>query len=281
MSRLVLKLYYVLTVPVSILFILSSRRIHPSYGMSLLRKLALGWRMFLNTVRIPSGSSYKTHLAMALKILETPPDEPGDVIECGTWKGAAAANLSLVCRLVGRRLKVYDSFEGLPEPRPGDREGVHYKKGDYCGTLEEVRANIARYGAGESCDLVIGWFHETLPRLSSPVLLAFIDVDLEDSLDTCVRAIWPHLTLRGYIFIDEFVGLDYCALFYSERYWRTHFKRDPPGLVGAGIGLALGEFYIGPWSERDDHPLQHPNAAAYTRKDFSALWTYCAPDRTS
>ena len=272
--RFFLKAHYVLTVPVSILFILNSAHIHPAYRMTGLRKLALGWRMFLNTIRVRTGTSYKSHLAMALKILETAPDVPGDVVECGTWKGGSACNLSLVCRIAGRKLKIFDSFEGLPAAVAGDREASQYQTGDYCGPLDEVKANLTRYGAIETCEFVQGWFKDTLPQLRSPVLLAFLDVDLEASLHTCVRYLWPNLTERGYIFIDECVGVDYCALFFSERYWRTYFDRTPPGLIGAGTGLPLGEYYIGPWSEHGSHPLQHANAGAYTRKDMSGCWAY-------
>jgi O-methyltransferase len=274
MYRFLMLAHYLLTVPVSIFFIMSSTAIHPAYRMGFLRKFTLGLRMFWNTVRIPTGTSYKTHLAMALKILETPPDVLGDIVECGTWKGGSAANLSLVCRIVGRRLKIYDSFEGLPAAVPGDREAIYYKAGDYCGTLPEVKRNIARYGAIEVCDFVPGWFKDTLPKESSPVLLAFLDVDLEASLHTCVRYLWPRLVDTGYIFIDECVGVGYCALFFSERYWKTYFDRTPPGMIGAGTGLPLGEYYIGPWSEKKSHPLQHPNAGAYTRKDMSGYWAY-------
>jgi O-methyltransferase len=271
MYRLLLKIYYVVTVPVAIFFILNSATIHPAYRMSLPRKYALGLKMFLNKLRIPTGTSYKAHLAMALKILETPPEVPGDVVECGTWRGGSAANLSLVCRIAERKLKIYDSFEGLPESEPDDRQGT-YAKGDYCGTLDEVTRAIRRYGAIECCEFVKGWFQDTLPHLRTPVLLAFLDVDLEASLETCVRHVWPNLTDKGYIFIDEAVGLDYCSLFWSERYWLTHFQRTPPGLIGAGVGLPLGEYYVGPWSEIGEHPLQHPNTGAYTRKDFSGYW---------
>src|SRR5437867_12051249 len=140
MYRLLLTLHYILTAPISIFFILASRSIHPAYRLSWLGKFRLGFTMALNKLRIPTGTSYKAHLAMALKILETPPEVEGDIVECGTWKGGSAANLSLVCRITGRRLRIYDSFEGLPESLPGDRQGG-YLKGEYRGTLEEVRDN--------------------------------------------------------------------------------------------------------------------------------------------
>ena len=273
MYRFILKVYYVLTVPISIFFILNSRSIHPAYKLTFYKKYSLGLKMFLNKFRMPSGTSYKSHLAMGLKILETPPDVEGDIVECGTWKGGSAVNLSLICRLTKRKLKIYDSFEGLPESLEVDRQGF-YATGDYCGTLEEVKENIRKYGAIECCEFVKGWFDETLPQLDSPVLLAFVDVDLELSLETCVRYIWPNLVENGYFFIDEYVGLDYCAIFWSEEYWKRNFDRTPPGLMGSGVGLPLGEYYIGPWSDNEERPLHHPNAGAYTRKDFSGSWIH-------
>jgi hypothetical protein len=273
MYRFILKAYYVLTMPISIFFILNSASIHPAYKLSLFRKYSLGFRMFLNKMRIQTGTSYKSHLAMALKIFETPPDVAGDVIECGTWKGGSAANLSLVCKIAGRKLIIFDSFEGLPPGESVDRQDI-YETGDYCGTLDEVKQNIERYGAIECCEFVKGWFDETLPNLNSPVLLAFLDVDLELSLETCVRYIWPNLIEQGYIFIDEYVGMDYCAIFWSEEYWRKYFDRHPPGLIGSGVGLPLGEYYVGPFSDNEKRPLHHPNAAAWTRKDFSGSWIH-------
>lgn len=273
MYRFILKIYYVLTVPVAIFFILNSASIHPAYKLGFFRKYILGLRMFLNKLRIPTGTSYKAHLAMALKIFETPPDVDGLVVECGTWQGGSAANLSLVCKIAGRKLRIFDSFEGLPEGQVADRQAV-YNTGDYCGSLEQVKRNIERFGAIEVCEFTKGWFDQTLPELNEPVLLAFLDVDLELSLETCVRYLWPNLTEKGYIFIDEYVDLDYCSIFWSERYWKTYFDRTPPGLIGSGVGLPLGEYYIGPWSDNTQRPLHHPNAGAYTRKDFSGTWVH-------
>jgi len=83
MYRLLLSLHYLFTAPISIFFILTSSAIHPAYRLSWVGKLRLGFTMALNKLRVPTGSSYKAHLAMALKILETPPEVEGDVVSIG------------------------------------------------------------------------------------------------------------------------------------------------------------------------------------------------------
>lgn len=230
--------------------------------------------MFLNNRRIPTGTSYKVHLAMALKILETPPEILGDIAECGTWKGGCAANLSLVCKIVGRQLYIFDSFQGLPEGKPNDREAQYYKTGDYAGTLAEVKENIRKYGNLNSCQFVQGWFNDTLPKVQNSFLLIFLDVDLEDSLHSCMLYLWPHLVQGGWIFTDECAQINYVALFFSERWWSTYFQTKPPGLIGAGTGLPLGQYYVGPWSERPRHPYQWASSGAYTQKGMSGYWAY-------
>ena len=220
--------------------------------------------MFLNSIRIEGGTSVRGHMAMALKLLEMPPDLRGVVVECGTFKGNSAANLSLLCRITGRRLRIYDSFAGLPPPY----------EGNLVGTLDEVKANITRYGAIEVCEFHKGWVEHTLPNLETPVVLAWLDVDLHSSLDTCVRHIWPWLVEDGYIFTDECWKMDYVALFWSEKWWRENFDQAPPGLVGSGTGLGLGNFWIGPREDRWNHPLQHPATAGYTQKSFRNGWPF-------
>ena len=83
--------------------------------MNLAKKLALGFKMFLNSKRIKGATSYRSSLVMALKLLEMPPEVKGCVIECGCWKGRSTTNLSLLCKIVSRRLLIFDTFEGLPE----------------------------------------------------------------------------------------------------------------------------------------------------------------------
>jgi O-methyltransferase len=279
--KLCLLVSEMLSVPISTLIILSTNQIQQSYRMTMLRKLMLGFRMYLNTRHITTGTSYRAHLVIASKIMAIAPDIPGDIVECGTWKGGSATNLSMICNIVGRKLKVYDSFEGLPDTKPEEPLADANLKGAFSGTLDEVMSNIKRYGKIECCEFEKGWFDDTLPKLNSPVLLAFIDVDLESSLHTCVRWIWPNLVDQGYLFTDEAVFLEYVALFYSEKWWRKYLNRTPPGLIGAGTGLPLGNYFVGPWGKRLEwyiKPFEEPIAVAYTQKNLTACWTYFPED---
>jgi O-methyltransferase len=260
--------------PFAVIYMLSDRGIDPAYRMRWLRRIRLALRMYRNTRRIPSLTSYKAHLAMAVKLLEIPPEVEGVVVECGCYLGGSTANLSLVCEIVGRDLIVYDSFEGLPSPDPRDKYGNPFTEGFLDADLEQVKANVRRYGAIDRCTFVKGFFAHTLPQHEQPTVLCFLDVDLQGSLHDCVVNLWPHLTERGYVFIDEYVFPDYCALFYSERYWRENFDTTPPGLLGAGSGVGLGSYYLGPWGETHEAPLQDPASVAYTRKDFSGYWEF-------
>lgn len=261
-----------LTLPSTILALFFNRRIHPAYGMTWGRRLQLTLRMYRNSFKIITATSFKAHMIMAVKLLEIPPEVEGVVVECGCFRGGSSANLSLVCDITGRDLILYDSFEGLPAPEPGEKFGTDASQGGFRGTIDQVKRNIARCGVLDVCRFRAGWLKDTLPFHAEPIVLCFFDVDYQASLYDCVINLWPHLTDEGYVFIDEYVFLDYCALFFSERFWREHFDRTPPGLIGAGSGVPMGNYYTGPFLGTP--PLQIARSIAYTRKDFDGYWSY-------
>lgn len=264
------------SLPVLTVFLLHNPRIHRSYGMTWRRKLALVRRMRRTTRHVQTGTSFRAHVAMAARILEIPPEVEGVLVEAGCWKGGTTANLSLVADIVGRDLIVYDSFEGLPEAVEGDRWASPLGKGAFKGALEEVQANVAAHGAIERCEFRKGWFSDTLGDHREPIVAAFVDVDHQASMHQCLLGLWPHLWDRGYFFVDEYVRLDYCALFFSERYWRTYFDRPPPGLMGAGTGVPVAQVFVGPY--RAAGPLEQPSSVGWTRKDFYGAWDYFPDD---
>ena len=228
------------------------------------------------TRNVKTGTSFRAHVAMAAKILSIPSDEPGVIVEAGCWKGGTSANLSLVAEIVGRDLIIYDSFEGLPPPSEGDRWAHGFGEGLFKGELEEVRENITRWGEVERCQFRKGWFSDTMSSHTEPIVFVFADVDHQASMHQCLLGLWPHLADDGYFFIDEYTRLDYCALFFSERFWRLYFDRPPPGLMGTGTGVAVGQYFVGPYRTRS--PLQAPESIGWTRKDFYSEWDYRPDD---
>jgi hypothetical protein len=271
----------VLTMPLSVWFLFENRNIHEGYGMTWPKLYRLTWRMYRNTTEVFTGTSYRAHLAMLAKLLEIPPETDGAVVECGCYLGGSTVNLSLICQAVGRELIVYDSFEGLPVGDANDRIATPMAAGFLKGPLEEVRANVERLGAIEVCQFRKGWFSDSLPAHTEPIALCFLDVDFQMSIHQCLVHLWPHLIDEGYLFTDDFPILDLCAVFYSEEFWRREFDRTPPGLVGAGTGLAMGQYWVGPFGQMGGnraYPLQTPASISYTRKDFSGYWGYTPPD---
>ncbi len=270
------KLYESASWPLVTLFLMYGLQTHPAYGLTWRKRLSLARRLYRNTTRVQTGLSYRGHLAIAAKVFSMPPSVEGVMVEAGCWKGGTTINLSLIAQAVGRSLIVYDSFEGLPQPVEGDHWASAMAVGAYKGELEEVRANVERYGAIEVCEFRKGWFSDTMGDHVEPIVLAYVDVDFQASFHDCILGLWPHLVDRGYMFIDEYTRLDYCALFFSERYWRTYFDRPPPGVMGAGSGVGLGQVFPGPLRERK--LLESSATVAWTRKDFYAEWDFEAPD---
>ena len=138
--------------------------------------------------------------AVVRAILDAPTAIPGVIVEAGCFKGGSTAKLSIAAKMAGRQLMVFDSFEGLPEVSP---EESYLHAGAFAGTLAEVRANVDQYGEIATCTFIKGWFHETLPQFHTPVVAAFVDVDLRDSVKTCLEHLYPLLIPGGSIFSHD------------------------------------------------------------------------------
>ena len=152
-----------------------------------------------------------THAEMAeiiRALLELPGAVQGCIVEAGCFKGGSTVKLSIAAKLVGRKLVVFDLFEGLPDSAErhgktifGERTG--FVAGLYAGALEEVRANVEHFGELEVCEFRKGWFDDTMPHFAEPVVAAFIDVDLASSTRTCIQYLYPLLVPGGVIFSHD------------------------------------------------------------------------------
>ncbi len=266
-----------LTVPLAAAFLFTNNRIHPGHEVGWMDLLWLSYRLYRNTTRVFVGTGPTAHLAMAAKLLELDPAEEGVVVECGCFVGGSTANLSLVCDLVGRDLVVYDSFAGLPADSDGDEFATEDGAGVFAGSLDTVRSNVEQLGVADRCEFRQGWFEDTLPSHAEPVALCYMDVDYQASIHTVLENLWPHLVDGGCLFTDDFKPVGLGAIFFKEEFWRGTLDCEPPGLLGAGTGIPLGEVFLGPWrgfGGDGDYPLQTPGATAYTYKGSTASWDY-------
>lgn len=199
----------------------------------------------LNCRAIESAMSADYHTVLAMELLSLPQHVVGDVIECGAFKGASTASLSLLCRIVGRRLVVCDSFEGLPGAGDGADAAspngwCKYHKGLFCGSLEEVQKNVTKYGDLDVCEFLPGFFAESLSTLSGSFVFAFLDVNLVDSMKDCLRYIWPLMAESGVIYSNDAVHMDIVRLCFDNDWWQDALHEPAPGLIGSGCGLPLG-----------------------------------------
>ena len=69
--------------------------------------------------------------------------------------------------------------------------------------LDEVSENVATWGELDVCEMKPGWFSETMPSFSDPVVAGFIDVDLASSTRTCIEQLYPRLIPGGVLFSHD------------------------------------------------------------------------------
>src|SRR5690349_12423182 len=91
------------------------------YGLGFWRRFTLAARIRWNLRKIISATTFREHLILLTALLGVPKETAGAVVECGTYYGASACSLSLICKEIGRELHIFDSFEGLPTPDASDR----------------------------------------------------------------------------------------------------------------------------------------------------------------
>lgn len=220
------------------------------YGISRAQKRILIRQFQVATEHIPTATSWLYHVVLATAILQVPSSAPGIVVECGCWKGGSTASLSLVCGMTGRKLHVFDSFEGLPAENP---ETVHqypgvgvygyYQKGMYAAELEEVWESVRQYGNLAACEFVPGYFSESLKTLKESVVFAFLDVDLASSMRDCIKHIWPVLNDGGLIYTDDSCDMEVVRLWFDDQWWQANLYMRAPGYVGSGCGLPVSPAY--------------------------------------
>lgn len=209
---------------------------HPPDSKQIRRNLALLFDRVDRNVQSLHTPACSHHIAEAfLRVV----DIPGPVVECGTFKGAMAAKLSILCKHYGKELYVFDSFKGLPHDEPCTE--LHtgdigtWKKGWFTGHKPEVENSIKYWGCEQVTTLVEGWFEDTLHLYDIKPSFVFIDVDLVSSMKTCLEHFWPRLQ-GPYFFSHEATIKEYIEALLDKEWWSNTINCDLPSHIGVGTG---------------------------------------------
>lgn len=151
----------------------------------------------------------------------------GDLVECGVWRGGCVAVMSTVLKKhqSQRKVLMYDSFEGLPEPTKEDGSQAENYSGnrskgklssiDKCvATLEVVQELYNKLNLPwENVVVQKGWFQDTLPKSSKKIgkiAVLRLDGDWYESTKICLDYLYPHVSQGGYVILDDYYHWEGC-----------------------------------------------------------------------
>ncbi len=130
---------------------------------------------------------------------------PGCIVECGVASGQSLVVLKIlsIAENKGRRIYGFDTFEGLPEPRPherGKKGWFKYSKASVVQFFKDANTPM------DNVELVEGDISETLKGFEFPEPVAFlhIDVDLYDGYKAALDGLWEKIVPGGVVLFDDY-----------------------------------------------------------------------------
>jgi O-methyltransferase len=149
---------------------------------------------------------------------------PGDVVECGVWRGGSMMVVARVLLQLGdadRHLYLFDTFEGMTAPTEKDAQILYEAsaaellvkaKKDvstslWCSSpLDEVRQNLSRTGYNvDRLHFVKGRVEETIPtHAPHAISLLRLDTDWYESTRHELVHLFPRLSAGGVLILDDY-----------------------------------------------------------------------------
>jgi O-methyltransferase len=133
---------------------------------------------------------------------------PGDIWECGVYRGGTAALMAGLLRDWGsdKTLHLFDTYEGMPAT---DSSKDWHRQGDFQDTsLESVRSFV---NDEARCRFHAGFIPQTFAGLeASTISFAHVDLDIYRSITDAATFIWPRLSVGGAMVFDDY-GFPTCA----------------------------------------------------------------------
>ena len=193
------------------------------------RKIHSKYSHFTMVPRLPYAANLR--LAASLKGI------PGDIVECGTWRGGMIAGIA---DILGpeRCYRLFDSYEGMPPAKEIDGKwALAWERNtsgpDYhnnCRASELEARTAMSISPAKNVVITKGWFRDTLPKAErSPIAILRLDADWYDSTVCILENFAAAVVPGGMIIVDDYYVFEGCAHavneFAVERKWMIRQSR--------------------------------------------------------
>lgn len=141
---------------------------------------------------------------------------PGDIVECGVWRGGSMMAAAYALQSLGRcdrDLYLFDTYSGMTAPTEVDTNAIGESAATLMGgsvwahaSLEEVQGNLARTGYDmRRLHFIRGRVEDTLPG-AAPERIAILrlDTDWYESTRHELTHLYPRLSPGGVLIIDDY-----------------------------------------------------------------------------
>ena len=175
----------------------------------------------LHEIRIPRGviphpscsPTGSANINILLALLDETADIPGDIAECGVFRGNSLVPMALHARQKrsSKTILGFDSFEGFNESIKIDLAlsdatlDPDKKLGGLSNTsLELVQSKLARFKLNDVI-LAKGYFRDSLPRYGDRLFsFVHLDCDMYSAYKEGLEFFYPRLSPGGVLLFDEY-----------------------------------------------------------------------------
>jgi O-methyltransferase len=157
----------------------------------------MGKEELINEVALYSLCSHK-RLGILYDIAQTTKDVPGDVVECGVYRGATAKILATVFKDTDKKIHLFDSFQGFSLDEVKEAEGLV----STCKhtSIELVKENLKMFS---NIEYHIGYFKDTFKDFDKKLCFVHCDADIENSVYEVIMKMYPLLNKNGALLNDD------------------------------------------------------------------------------
>ena len=158
-------------------------------------------------MKAPETLLTEPKIAYLLRELESVLMLNGAVAEFGVYSGGSAYIMSvfLAAHAPGKRLYLFDSFEGLPEKGSMDGDTYSTCKGWYQDDYDDVAKTFSNF---PDVKIHPGMFANHV-AIDFDLCFAHIDCDLFESTSEAIRLMAPRLVSGGKIVFDDYNTTDW------------------------------------------------------------------------